>query len=375
MKVFDRYIFRNLTVSTVFIAVTLAVVVLLTQSLRFLELVINAGASGSAFWILTLLALPRFFEIIVPLALMAGTVFVYNRMSVDSELIVVRAVGYSPFSLARPALILGLIVTVLLWGMTMWVAPKSLAHMHEMRQAIKAQFSALLFREGVFNQAGKGLTVYIRERDSKGDLYGLMIYDSRETGKNPSTVLAKRGALLSVEGGYQVLVYDGTRLEYDRGKGTLSRLNFERYTIDLPDSGPVRQRWQQPDERTILELLNPDPQNARDVESSRDFRVEIHRRVVSPLLALQFVLISCVFLLLGSVDRRGQGWRIVMCIGGVVLIQSLYLVAFNLSRHSDAGLLLMYGLVLIPSALSAYMLSGLSEQARRRILYRGGVPV
>jgi lipopolysaccharide export system permease protein len=83
----NRYIFKNLFLATVFIAVTLAAVIFLTQSLRFLELVINSGASGGAFWMLTMLALPRFFEIILPIALMAGIIFTYNRMTADSELV------------------------------------------------------------------------------------------------------------------------------------------------------------------------------------------------------------------------------------------------------------------------------------------------
>lgn len=61
--IFDRYIFRTLLIATVFIAVALAALILLTQSLRFLELVIHAGASGMAFVTLTLLALPRFLKL------------------------------------------------------------------------------------------------------------------------------------------------------------------------------------------------------------------------------------------------------------------------------------------------------------------------
>ena len=44
---------------------------------------------------------------------------------------------------------------------------------------IKSQFSSLLFREGVFNPMGKGLTVYIRARGADGELHGLMIHDGR----------------------------------------------------------------------------------------------------------------------------------------------------------------------------------------------------
>ena len=125
MSIFDRYIFKNLLIATCFIAVTLAAVIFLTQSLRFLELVIESGASSGSFWVLTFLALPRFFEIILPLSLMAAILFLYSRMTSDSELVVVRSMGYAPMSLARPAVILALIVTLLLFTITLWVAPKS----------------------------------------------------------------------------------------------------------------------------------------------------------------------------------------------------------------------------------------------------------
>ncbi len=372
MNIFDRYIFKNLLIATVFIAVTLAVVIFLTQSLRFLELVIESGASSGAFWMLTVLALPRFFEVILPLSLMAATLFLYNRMTNDSELVVVRSVGYSPATLAKPALLLSLIVTVFLLGITLWVAPKSISTMQEMRQMIKAQFSTLLFREGVFNEVGKGLTVYVRERGEEGSLYGLMIHDSRGEGgedQSPATILAKHGTLVSVDEGYQVIVYEGTRQEYDAEQGALKRLDFNRYTIDLPESDPVRQRWAEPDERTIFELLNPDPTERRDVDNLRDFKVEIHRRIISPLLAVVFTLIACVSLLIGPVERRGQVFRIMGAVCVVVVIQGLYIAAYNFARQSDAGLFLMYGLVLIPLGLSAFALSGFSEGLRRRVLY------
>ena len=369
MKIFDRYIFKNLLITTVFIAVTLAVVIFLTQSLRFLELVIESGASSASFWVLTALALPRFFEIILPLSLMAATLFLYNRMTSDSELIVVRSVGYAPATLAKPAILLALLVTVFLLAMTLWVAPKSLSTMQQMRQMIKAQFSTLLFREGVFNEVGQGLTVYVRERGAEGSMNGLMIHDSRTAGQPPSTILAKHGTLVSADSGYQVIVYEGTRQEYERESKALKRLNFNRYTIDLPESDPVRQRWAEPDERTIFELLNPDPAVQRDLESLRDFKVEIHRRIVSPLLAIVFTLISCVALLIGPVERRGHVRRIVAAVFAVVVIQGLYIAAYNLARQSDFGLLFMYALVFVPLGLSLFALSGLSEGLRRRLLY------
>jgi lipopolysaccharide export system permease protein len=363
--------FKNLLIATIFVTITLAAIILLTQSLRFLELVINSGASSVSFWVLTFLALPRFFEIILPIAIMSATVFIYNKMSLDNELVVMRSIGSSPMSLARPAIILSIITTILLLVMTTYVGPKSLSNMQHMRQVIKAQYSSFLFQQGVFNSVVPGLTIYIRERTSGSALKGLMIHDNRKTTQHPVTIIAKNGVLVITDEGQQVLVSDGSRHEYNSENMTLSRLDFDRYSIDLPDgSGPVRQRWREPDERSFWELLNPDMENSRDVESKRDFTVEIHRRIVSPFLAPAFVMLSLVFLLLGPTERRGQGWRIAMIVVGTVIIQGLYLGAFNLSRQSDLGLILMYALTFIPIAVSSFMLSSSSEKLRNSLLYK-----
>ncbi|MCD8566786.1 MAG: hypothetical protein LRY36_02565 [Alphaproteobacteria bacterium] len=44
MKIFDRYILKDLSLATLLIGLTLTGVVFLTQSLKFLELVIGSGA-------------------------------------------------------------------------------------------------------------------------------------------------------------------------------------------------------------------------------------------------------------------------------------------------------------------------------------------
>jgi lipopolysaccharide export system permease protein len=365
---FDRYLLKNLALATCFIAIVLTVVVFLTQSLRFLELIMESGASSLSFWILTALAMPRFFEIIIPLAMMAATIFVYNKMTIDSELIIMRSIGYSPFQIARSALLLASILTVFLYVVSFYISPQSLSGMQRLSQDIKAQISTLLLREGVFNSIGSGLTVYIRDRTADGDLGGLMIHDSRNKDKPPSTILAKRGVILSTESGNQVIVYDGARHEYDRKKNILQRLNFERYTIELPDSNPVGMRWREPDERTITELFQPDLDNERDVESADDFRAEIHKRFTAPLLTIVFTVIATLSLQLGMQNRQGQGIRILGVILGALVIQGLYLTAFSLARQNILGVIMMYVLTLGPLLLFLYLLSAPSEAFRKKMM-------
>ncbi len=373
MIILDRYIIRNLLLALLFVTASLAGVVFLSQSLRFLELVMESGASSLSFWILTSLALPRFLEIILPIALMVAVSFTYNRMTLDSELVVMRAAGLSPLSMAKPALIVSLILTVFLWWVTFWLAPVSLRQMQEMRQEIKAQYSTLFFREGVFNTIGEDLTVYVRERTGEGELQGLMIHDSRAQGRYPVTIIAKRGRMFRTEnGGQQVVVYDGSRQEFELHKQAINRLDFDRYAIDLPESAPVRQRWKEPDERTLIELLTPDPDNQRDQDNLREFFVEANKRIVSPLLAPAYVLMALASLLIGPVERRGQSLRIFGATFAAVVVQGLFLASYNLARQSLLGLPAMYLLVIAPTAACYFLLGRKSESFRRTFLYRPG---
>jgi len=370
MQRFDSYLFKNLTIAIVFITFVLTAVVFLTQSLRFLELVVESGASSLSFWLMTSLALPRFFEIIVPLAAMAGTIFVYNRMSMDSEMVAIRSIGYSPYQIGRSALMLSLVLALFLYAISMFIAPSALSNMNKMRQVIKSQFSNVLFKEGVFNRVGNGLTLYIKEKNSAGEMAGLMIHDNRPENPNPSTVLAKRGIVLNDDGELQVVVYEGSRQEYDSARKVLQRLDFERYIIDLPQSEDIRERWREPNERTIVELFNPDRTNERDMESIRDFQVEVHKRLTNPLLAIAFTLIALTTLLIGPVDRRGQGRRIILAIVLSIIIQGGYISIYNIARNNDVGLVLMYVIPLLPIVIGGFLLSGASEALRRQILYK-----
>ncbi len=348
MQIIDRYIFRQILIATIFIVAILAVLVLLTQSLRYLELVMNAGASGWSFWMVTFLSLPSFFEVILPIGVVASILFIYHRLIMDSELYVLKALGFSPVRLARPVLIFSGVLAVFLFIVMGWIAPVSKTSALTLRKDIKSQMSSLLFREGVFTEASKGLTVYIRNRDNEGNLLGLVIHDARDPKQPPSTVIAARGVLVSTDTGHQVLVYDGSRQQYDQRDGVLKRLDFDRYTIDLPEAAQsTSDRWKEPDERILQELIHSDEaKNSKTI--SREFRLEVQKRILTPLLIPALAMVALVALLTGAHDRRGQGKRILIAVAVIILIEILYLTFYNMAKSSPVGFPLMLLTILMP---------------------------
>ncbi|TVQ81943.1 MAG: LptF/LptG family permease, partial [Micavibrio sp.] len=154
MRLTTRYITKNILMSALFVLLILLAVIWLTQSLRFLELIVNSNAPVSLFMKMIALSLPRFPEIIIPVALVAAVIFSYNRMMMDSEIVVMRSAGISPRRLAVPALVVaGLSVFVMLL-FSAWLSPAARAEMQDLRQVIRAEFSTFLLKEGVFNPVG-----------------------------------------------------------------------------------------------------------------------------------------------------------------------------------------------------------------------------
>lgn len=358
-----RYLFKNLFSVTAFVAVTLALVIWLTQSLKLLELVANSDAPPSLFLKLVALTLPRFMEVILPLSLVTGILFIYNKMIMDNELVVMRACGFDQFTLARPALILCAAFMATVLAITCFLSPMSYSEMKQLRREVKAQYSAFLLREGVFNTFNNDLTVYVRERDRGGDLLGLMIHDRRDTSKPPVTITAKRGRIFMNGEEPNILVYDGMRQQMDPQNNVVSRLFFSRYNIEIKGlEGDTQERWRDANERTLPELFHPDLSDKRDRKYKDAFIVDAHLRLLAPLNVLGFALVSLACILLGPFNRRGQGKKVLAAVVIVVALQATHMGLGSAAKKTPSLLPAIYVLTLMPIFLSAFLMHLRGEQ-------------
>ena len=167
----------------------------LTQSLRFVELVTNKGLPVGLFVTMTSLLMPRLFSLLSPIAMFAATLFVYNRMLSDRELVVMKAAGISPWKSAIPVLYFGIIMTLVNLYVNIWGIPQAEAAFTELEWKVKNDVSHLMFREGQFTEVQPGLTVFITTHEKDGSVTGIMVNDERTPGFNLMSVkgLFRRG--------------------------------------------------------------------------------------------------------------------------------------------------------------------------------------
>lgn len=364
----DRYIFRQLFTTTVFIAVTLTGVVWLTQSLRFVEMIINRGLSVPLFAYFTMLLLPTFLSVILPVALFIAVVFVYNRLLVDGELVVLRAGGCSQFAVSRPAIILALLVTLVCYALTIYLIPASHRTFKDMQYTLRDAHPTVLLQEGVFSNVMPGITVYVRSRSSDGGLTGIIVHDARSR-ERPITMMAERGTIVSTETGPRIVLVTGSRQEVDEKDGRLSLLYFDRYSFDLNTvSEGVPNRWREPRERFLNELFFSEDQ-AKTIGYYYKLRMEGHHRLSMPLLPLCFTLVSLALMLMGDFNRRGQLGRILSAVAIVVIVEVGQLGFKNLGEKAPNFAFLMYLIPLIPAIAAVWLLES-PQLFKRRLSAR-----
>jgi lipopolysaccharide export system permease protein len=358
----DRYLFRQLATALTAVTVGLAALVWLTQSLRFIELVLDRGLSLVVFVKLTGLMLPSFFAVILPITTFVAVLFSYVRLAADRELVVMRAAGLSQWRLARPAVMLASLATGLCVLLNLWLVPLSHTAFREWQFEIRNQLVGVLLQEGVFSQVGDDLTVYARYRDPDGTLRGILVHDQRDPGA-PVTILAEAGRIATTPTGPRVTLVNGVRQQVDPARADapmrLNTLSFSENSIDLARAGRGEEaRSRDSRERSIRELLHPDPAEGFRDRDIRRFRAEAHQRMSSPLTALSFALVALAVALTGQFRRHGGGLRIAVGIGIGVALLAAGLSAGNLAARDDALVPLIWAQAILPGIVAVWWMLG-----------------
>ncbi|MEI6160218.1 MAG: LPS export ABC transporter permease LptF [Roseococcus sp.] len=364
MKRIDLYIMRQVALSLFAVTVGLAALVWLTQSLRFIELVLDRGLSIWVFLELTGLLLPSFFGVILPITTFVVTLFTYVRLASDRELVVMRAAGLSQWQLSRPAILVAMGAMGICFVLNIWITPASHQAFREWQFEIRNQMAGLLLQEGVFSSVGEELTVYARDRDSGGTLYGILVHDSRERGA-PVTILAESGRIISTPQGPRVTLFNGQRQQVERvvqADGTttmrLSILTFQENSLDLARANRSEgQRFRNAQERTLEELFNPE--EGVSIRDRGRFLAEGHQRLSGPLTAVSFAMLALAVALTGQFRRFGGGFNLFVGCVLMVGLLALGLSIGNLAARQTVLIPLIWIHALMPGLVWAWVLSGM----------------
>ncbi|MEM0908949.1 MAG: LptF/LptG family permease [Pseudomonadota bacterium] len=282
----------------------LTLIIWSTQALQRLDLVTAKGQTFAVFFELTFLAVPFLATLLAPIAFVIAMVAVYDSMNRDSELVVIGAAGAGRLRLLAPALAAAAVCAALVFAGTVYFGPVGLAKARVMITQVRADVVTSIVQPGRFIEVEDGLTVHIRDRLADGSLDGLLLNDSRDADVS-LTYLAETAQVVETSGNTLLVMSNGSAQRLERPENELTVVAFDAYAFDLTSltAGPVNTVFR-PSERTLLELLTPDPEDSYRADRESRFQIEIHDRLAQPLAPFVYALV--VFLFVGDPRMHRQ---------------------------------------------------------------------
>ncbi len=359
MSILDRSILRQLTLLAVASGLSLVLIMSFIKATGLILLFASSGGSWRLLGELLLFSLPDMAALLLPL-LAFGTVFwVYARMSDDRELAVLGAVGLSPLRLARPVLIFTGVLTLLAWGMTLWLVPLSYGGFKDREHAIRAGLASAILEPARFNPIGSNLAVYYASGSPEGILQGVIIYDARNP-RMKQTIVAERARMVRAEDELTFILEAGSLQRLQRGSRQPEIVLFGQFTLaaDATSLGYSSRNGRGINERGIDELLFAEPTNDREREELPRFRAHGHHQLATPLSCIALAGAALAMVLLGAPGRRGAPWwRWPAALAVGAGSQWIVLAATSLAEGDNALLPLIWVAVLLPGAISWWLLA------------------
>lgn len=349
LPAYNRYLMKHLALPVILITGALTCIIWLIQALRFIDFIVNRGLSIGDFIHITSLLFPSLLLLLVPISVFVAVLYTYNRLQADSELVVMRASGLSRWQLALPAFQVAAMAMLFCYMISIFLMPMANRQFNDMRQFLQNNYASILLQEEVFNHPVDRLTVFIRERDSDGNLHGILVHDART--ENVITMMAEHGRLSEGPNGPSFALEKGMRQELRNGR--VSWLNFDSYSLDISFYTQSNLRKRDPDEKYLPELFDESLEGKRRASH----RAEAHQRLTWPIYNLVLTGIALAMLLSGSFNRRGNGKRIMAACAMTVAMVVIAISLRNAVAKNAMLVPLMYLVLTMAAGAIVYLLS------------------
>lgn len=317
----SRYIFRTTFSAFAVVLICLTTLIWVTQALRDIDLMTNQGQTILVFVGITGLIIPLLVLVIAPIAYLVAVAHTLNKLSTDSEIIVMNAAGMSPWRLFRAFLNVAIVVSLMVAVISAYFAPKGLRMLRDWLTEVNANVVSNVVQPGRFSSVQNGVTIHIRERRAGGILHGIFLDDRRDPNER-MTILAETGEVVDNDAGTFLVLQQGTVQRQKTIERDPNLIKFDRYAFDLSQFavGTLAIKYSIR-ERYLWQLMFPDPQDPLYIEQPGHFRAEMHDRLAAPLYPIAFMVIAFAYLGAPRTTRQSRTMSMLGAIGGVGLLR------------------------------------------------------
>lgn len=370
MRILSRYVFRQAVGSLLLILASLTGIVWIALALRQFNVVTSQGQDTWMLIKMTSLAVPNLMAIIAPFSFLIAALQTLNRLNTDSELIVLSAAGSKVWTVARPLILLALLVSFFLAFVGHIAQPWSMRLLGDYLVQVRSDLLTQVIQPGRFSSPEPDLMFHIRDRSADGELLGLVMHDTRDKTQTQS-YLAEHGSIVKQDGTAYLVMSTGHIIRRTDADAPPQIVAFDKYVVDLdrfePQDDASGER--KPRERYWSELTQPSPDSKLYKSSPGQFRAEIHERLVGPLYPIAFVFLIVAFVGQARSTRSSRMQSLVLTF---LLAATLRMagLALNSAVTRDASMLVaLYAVPTLAIVLSLIVIKRADRQRSGSALF------
>lgn len=349
MRIFF-YTLRNLSFNLIFLLSILATIMLIIQSVRFVDLLMTRSFSFLTLMKFFSLLVPYILYFILPISTFIAVLYTYQKLHQERELIAMRAAGLSSKRIAMPAILIGLLLTGFGYYNSFVLLPKTTKIFKNMQYDLKEDITATLIKENQFNELAPHLTIFILNKVRAQEFKGIVIQD----GRNPLrkfTYISDVGRFEPIPGGLRLTLLRGSQQELS--DGGIKQVKFDQLIHEISlEKQSVYRKDTNSMEKNIGFLLAPPPDQAyNDAKLIKKYIVAGHERVTSSLYILAFMLLCMALLFKGPYQRRGDHKKIGMIVLIAFALQTGAIAVKNISYSLPFMTIFLY---IVPISVILY---------------------
>ncbi len=329
--ILHRYILRQILLPAIFSFVSLNLLFMVVQLLKVAELAAGAGLGLFDLLRVSVLFLPSFCVLTIPISVLTGVLLGFGRMASDGELIGLAGAGISARRVAVSPLLLGLIAAGLAVVVANLAVPGSTAALHRAFVDMGKRQVAASLNPGKFYEEIPRMVLYPKEATPEEGVYAGFLAFDRRPDRARHLVVARRARILPREtGNFLMLNFEDGEVHAKGRRGVYSVARFRRADINIDIEKLVvdHTRFLPVMEQMSLGELRAASEDPTRTRRTRNLSASAwHRRFAFPLASLAFALLGCALGLTGRLRGRRR-----TLVASVVVVAAYYL----LMRLGDA---------------------------------------
>ena len=326
MKIIDKYIYKALILPSVF-GISIFTFILIINV--FIDIMEKLFTNDLPFLLVIdyfIYLVPGVLTQTIPMGAFLGVMLTYGNFSETNELIAIESAGTSLFRITRPAIVFGIMLTVLGLFMEIEVNPRALNNINIEKRSLFSSKPSSLTEEKVFlSNSDAGFGFYVDEVDnSKAEASKFVLFQRTKEGEYPTVFFAEKARF---EAGYMLLKnVEGFNFDKTGDRKVVARYE-EQY---LPMSTFFKQEdieKKSRSEMNLRELKEAYRQSIAEGEPYEDsvkYMIKYNERIIGPFASV----LLCWLGVLLAVSNKRSGKGISFGISLIVIFVYIGLVSY-----------------------------------------------